>query len=454
MADAPDHVIWDGVLAHLRSSSPTLCRQWFDEIEPMGISNGVLWLRASTEMQQRYLQTSCASPFRDAAQAATGRLLSVEFIGPGEVPPSPKHNGLDQSSNQTRRVVRREAGDDELVLHPDHGFENFIVGPTNRLSYAAARAVADNPGTVYNPMFIHGGVGLGKTHLLQAICHRYLEEGLEGRILYLSCEAFISRFMDAVQAGNLNEFRRQFRDVGMLVIDDVHFLCKMDSSQEEFFHTFNTLYQSNRQIVLSSDAPPNDIPDLEQRLVSRFNWGLVTQIAPPEYETRVQIVLNKAKLRGFTISEDVAALIAARFDANIRELEGALLRVQVHAHVHSVPITLDVAKDALGVAIAATKPRVSVQVIIERVSDFFGVPVPQLLSRKRTRSVALPRHVGMYLSRQLTMHSLEEIGGYFGGRDHTTVMHGVSVIKDLRERDEDLDAAVREIERGLVAAAE
>ena len=449
MADAPDHVIWDGVLAHLRSSSPTLCRQWFDEIEPMGINNGVLWLRSGTEMQQRYLRTECLDSFRDAAQSATGRLLAVEFLGPGDVPPSAQHNGLDHQKAQPRRMVRHDVGDDELVLHPDLGFDTFIVGPSNRLSYAAARAVADSPGAIYNPLFIHGGVGLGKTHLLQAICHRFLEEGPDLRILYLSCEAFISRFMDAVQSGTINEFRRQFRDVGMLVIDDVHFLCKMDSSQEEFFHTFNTLYQSNRQIVLSSDAAPDEIPDLEQRLVSRFNWGLVTQIAPPEYETRVQIVLNKAKHRGFNVPEDVAALIAARFDANIRELEGALLRVQVHSHVNGEPITLDLAKDALGVAIAAAKPRIGVQVIIERVADFFGVPVPQLLSRKRTRSVALPRHVGMYLARQHTMHSLEEIGGYFGGRDHTTVMHGVNVVKNLRDKDEDLDAAVREIERSL-----
>lgn len=449
MADTPDHVIWDGVLAHLRSSSPTLCRQWFDQIEPMGIFNGVLWLRAATEMQQRYLRTECAEAFRDAAQAATQRLLSVDFLGPGEVPPSPNHNGVDGAKNKPRHVVRRNAGDDELVLSPDYEFENFVVGPTNRLAYAAARAVVDQPGAVYNPLFIYGGVGLGKTHLLQAICHRFLHDDPDARIVYLSCEGFITRFMDAMQSGRLNDFRRDFRDVSMLVIDDVHFLCKLDTTQEEFFHTFNTLYQSNRQIILSSDAAPDEIPALEQRLISRFNWGLVTQIATPEYETRVQIVQNKAKVRGISLPEDVAALIAARFESNIRELEGALTKIQMHAHVAGEEIDLDIAREALGVAIAASKPRISVQVIIDRVADFYSVPVAQLLSRKRTRSIALPRHVGMYLARRLTMHSLEEIGGYFGGRDHTTVMHGVRTIQEQRELNEELDAAVRELEREL-----
>lgn len=451
MAQTPDHLIWHNALAHLRTSAPTLCRQWFDEIEPLGISNGVLWLRAPTDMQQRYLRAECLEPFRDAAQSSSGRLLAVDFLGPGETPPRQNNNGSTVAKKQTRQVVEHQTGDDELVLHPDYQFDSFIVGPANRFSYAAARAVGDNAGMVYNPLFIHGGVGLGKTHLLQAICHRFLEEDPNANIVYLPCDRFVTRYTDAIQTGTLNDFRRQFRDVALLVIDDVHFLCKLDASQEEFFHTFNTLYQSNRQIILSSDAAPDEIPDLELRLVSRFNWGLVTQIAMPEYETRIQIVLKKARERIIELPEDVAGLIAARYDSNIRELEGALIKVFLYADVEKQPIALDLAKDALGVAIAATKPRTNPQAIIDTVVEFFGIPVSLLLSRKRTRSVALPRHVGMYLARKLTMHSLEEIGGYFGGRDHTTVMHAVRTIENQRKTNENLDATIRELERTLVS---
>lgn len=279
MADVPDYAIWDNVLAQLRDADPSLCRQWFDDIEPMGISNGVLWLRTGTEMQQRYLQSKCLSPFREAAQSATHRLLVVEFLGPGESPPRNSSNG----KSKKRPTAFRHAAvkDDELVLNPDYMFDTFVNGPSNRLAHAAARAVGENPGSTYNPLFIHGGVGLGKTHLLQAICHRFLEVDPKARILYLSCEGFVTRFMDAVQAGLVNDFRRQFSDISMLVIDDVSFLCKRDSTQEEFFHTFNTLYQTKRQIVLSSDAPPrrDSRPRATARLPVQLGVGRADRIA-------------------------------------------------------------------------------------------------------------------------------------------------------------------------------
>jgi chromosomal replication initiator protein len=411
----------------------------------MGISNGVLWLRTGTEMQQRYLQSECLSPFRDAAQSATQRLLAVEFLGPGEAPPRNSSNGRSKNTQTQPAFRHAPVNDDELVLNPDCMFDSFINGPSNRLAHAAARAVGENPGSTYNPLFIHGGVGLGKTHLLQAICHRFLEEDPAARILYLSCEGFITRFMDAVQLGLVNDFRRQFSDISMLVIDDVNFLCKRDSTQEEFFHTFNTLYQTNRQIVLSSDASPDEIPDLEKRLVSRFNWGLVAQIESPDYETRAQIVQKKAQDWAIDLPVEAAGLIAARYDSNIRELEGALRKVQMYTHVEKVPITLSSVNDALGVASKPTRPRTNIQTIIDEVAEYYELPVAQLLSRRRQRSIALPRHVGMYLARELTMHSLQEIGGYFGGRDHTTVLHAVRTIAAQRVTNTDLDAEIIEL---------
>lgn len=450
MADAPDHVIWGDVLAHLRATVPTMCRQWFDDIEPMGISNGVLWLRAPTEMQQRYLRSECAAPFREAAQAATQRLLAVNFLRPGETPTTVDRHRSNGHAGKPRPSANDGPLEHDVVIDPDNVFETFIVGPTNRFAYAASRAVGDSPATVYNPLFIHGGVGLGKTHLLHAICHRHIERTPDARIAFMPCERFVSLYTEAIQSGKINEFRHRFREASMLVLDDVHFLCKRDASQEEFFHTFNTLYQSNRQIVLSSDAAPDEIPDLELRLVSRFNWGLVVQLEMPEYETRIQIVLQKARERRLAITEEVAGLIAARFDSNIRDLEGALYKVSHFSKVEGIPLTVESAGKALGVNTAPAKAQTSIQTIIDRVSEFYEVPISMLLSRKRTRSIALPRHVGMHLARKLTRHSLEEIGGYFGGRDHTTVMYAVRTIEDQCSLDAGLNAQVREIERGLM----
>ncbi len=454
MPETPDHLILGHVLTHLQRAYPGLCRKWFQELECLGVAAGVLYFRAPTEMQRRYLLAECADAFRDAAQASSGMLLTVEFLAPDASPPASKpgrHNGSASSFARPPAVVRRITERDELVLNPDQTFETFVDGPTSQLAYAAAQAVADQPGASYNPLFIHGDVGLGKTHLVHAICHHQLERNPDERIMYLGCQAFIARYTDATRQGAVREFHEQFNDVSMLLIDDVHFLSRLDHSQEVFFHTFNTLHHLGRQIVLTSDAPPDEIPDLEQRLVSRFGSGLVTQISTPLYETRVRIVLNEAGRRGIHLPEDVAALIAGRCTRNIRELTGALTTVTIYANeVARGPITLDNAKASLGVHGAQARPRVPVQQIIVSVSERFGVTAPQVLSRRRTRSIALPRHVGMYLARRLTSHSLEEIGGYFGGRDHSTVLHAVNNIERLRKSDNDMNAVVDDLERRLL----
>ena len=312
-------------------------------------------------------------------------------------------------------------------------------------------AVAKSPARAYNPFFVHGGVGLGKTHLLQAICQSAMQSDPDMRIFYTSCNSFMNQFHEAVQDGEMNSFRNRFRNYDLLVIDDIHDLSNRGPSQEEFFHTFNTLYQAGRQIVISSDAPPNEIPDLEERLTSRFSCGLVANIERPCYETRVAIVRSKARMRSLDLPEDVAGYIAARFDTNIREIEGAITKIQTMAMLDNQTINLTLAKQAVGNRIqgdATTK--MTIQDILDTVSGYYGLKLTELLSKRRHKSVALPRQIGMYLARKHTRFSLGEIGGYFGGRDHTTVMHAVKTINGKRTDDTRLDQDIFHIESVLL----
>ncbi len=480
----PDHKIWLDVLSYLRAHHPDMCRQWFDDIEPLGASEGVFRVCVAEPVHKRYLAEKCADRFTEALQSVTGHLLSLRFVGaeealmqrngshnhnhatvpaPGAAPrpsSSPRHPGLSAIGVETKPAALRSGATppsvpsrhEGLVLVPDYTFENFIVGPETRLAHAAALAVCQNPGRTYNPMFIHGGVGLGKTHLLQAMCLRMLAEQPGVNIHYTSCENFINHFMEAVQAGEMNDFRHRFRDVQVLVIDDIHFLTRRDRAQEEFFHTFNELYTGIRQIVLSSDAAPADIPDLEHRLRSRFQCGLVVEVLPPCYDTRVQIVKQKAKIRGLTMPDDVACFIAGRTTSNIRELEGAVVRVQMQANADRSPISLDLARAALGNgpgAAPGTRPEITITNIIDTVVEHYGVKLSDLQSKRRQKSIAHPRQVCMFLARRLTRYSLEEIGGYFGGRDHTTVMHAVRTIDERRAADSEFGRVLASMETRL-----
>ena len=468
----PDVQVWTSLLHYMRSSQPGICRQWFDQLEPLGIAAGALRVRAHSNMHRDYLQRACLAPFNDAAQSATGRLISVRFLGPDDPldPQTPTSRSAPATQSSTRpldsealppipdqappaRVDINEPldhlYDDGLVLNPDHGFDNFVVGPNNRLAHAAAIAVSANPGAGYNPFFVHGGVGLGKTHLLQAICLGIRHTRPGAVIYYTSCEGFMTQFMDAVAAGAMNRFRYKFRHVDVLVVDDIHFLAKRDRTQEEFFHTFNTLHQNHKHIVLASDAPPEEIPDLQDRLVSRFKWGLVAPITAPDYETRIQILLSKARMRGFEMPKDVAAAIAQRIDTNIRELEGAVTNLQMHAAMEKRPIDLELVRTALGECEKHTEPTVSIQTIIASITEFYGVRTPELQSRRRQRSIALPRQLCMYLARRNTRYSLEEIGGYFGGRDHTTVLHAIRTIEGRLETEPEFSQQVHALEAKL-----
>lgn len=438
----PDQVVWLDVLSYLRANYPEQCRQWFEELSPLGADQGVFRVRVDGMVRLRYLERQCAPLFTEALQSVTGRLLPVKFCEQPLVPPvSPHTNGGVASINVEYKgsgvgASKRADYHDSLVISPDYTFDNFIVGPENRLAHAAALAVCDNPGRTYNPLFIHGGVGLGKTHLLQAICQTLMSRASETVIYYTSCEGFMTQFMDAVQAGQMSDFRHRFREVDCLVLDDIQFLAKRERTQEEFFHTFNALYQAGKQIVLSSDAPPQDIPDLEARLVSRFQCGLVVEMNPPTFETRVQIVKRKALIRGMSLPDDAACYIANNVGSNVRELEGAVVRVHMQRTADQTPADLTLVRSVLKPSEVSIKPEVTISNIIDTVVEYYGVKLTDLQSKRRQKSIAHPRQVCMYLARRHTRYSLEEIGGYFGGRDHTTVMHAVRTIERRRTEDE------------------
>jgi chromosomal replication initiator protein len=322
-----------------------------------------------------------------------------------------------------------------LGLNPKYTFDQFVVGPCNRFAWAAAVGTAEAPGVAYNPFFLHGSVGLGKTHLLQSLCFSLLARNPRTRILYLSCETFVNHFISALERGDLTKFRTKYRCVDVLVVDDIHLLANKERTQEEFFHTFNALHQSGKQIVLSSDSPPRDIPTLQERLVSRFKWGLVTQIEPPCYETRMAILKRKSRDRGREVNDEVARLLADRIDSNIRELEGAVTKLLSYASLTGRQVTVDLAREALRELFASHQGEPSLPDIVALVTEGFNVRVSELQSKRRTNSITFPRQISMYIARQVTKHSLEEIGGFFGGRDHSTVIYAVEKIAQLMTDD-------------------
>jgi len=323
----------------------------------------------------------------------------------------------------------------ETPLNRGYTFEQFVVGPSNQLSHAASLAIGQNPGRAYNPLFIHGNVGMGKTHLLQSICHSIKKRSQPARVVYLSCEEFTNRFILAIQLGKLELFREHYRCADVLVIDDVQFLAGKDKTQEEFFHTFNSLYNTQKQIVISSDRPPVDIPTVEDRLVSRFKWGLVTDIQAPCYETRFAIVKRKALARSISLDDDVANFIAERVSTNIREVEGAVIKVIGVAAITERPISLALAEEALQGVGSPQINQISIPDVISMITGEFSITARDLTGKSRTQKISLPRQIGMYLCREYTDHSLEEVGRFFGNRDHTTVLYAVTKIKKRSQTD-------------------
>ncbi|MHC4294488.1 MAG: chromosomal replication initiator protein DnaA [Planctomycetota bacterium] len=428
-----DRMLWQRIIQHVVASGGNHIRPWFTKLEPLSLEHGLLEIQVPGAKERSYCQKHASRLFTEAAQAATGRLVGVCFLTRAE------ENELYEDTDIAAPLQPEQAW---TPFNEDYTFQSFVNGPCNRLPYAACLAVSESPGKTYNPMFIHGNVGLGKTHLLQATCHKIARNMPGTNICYLSCEAFVNHFIEAVERGQLHEFRFRYRHADVLAIDDIQFLSDHEQTQEEFFHTFNTLYQSQKQIILSSDRGPAQIPDLEERLVSRFNWGLVARIDRPCYETRVAIVRKKAKMRGVDLPENAICFIAGKIDSNTRELEGAISKIAMLAQVCDRRIDLALAEEALGTEPLPTKREVTIEHILNAVTSRFSVRLADLQSKKRSRSIAFPRQICMYLARTLTRHSLEEIGGYFGGRDHTTVLHANKMIERLRKEDAQFQATL------------
>jgi chromosomal replication initiator protein len=427
--------LWQRIVQQVIATGGHVIRPWFTSLEPISLEHGLLEIRVEGAREKAYCDRHATRLFTEAAQAATGRLVGVAFLAAEDISPEDIPAGAEVAAPSSQLA-------EGLPLGEDYTFEAFVTGPCNRLAHAACLAVSESPGKTYNPLYIHGSVGLGKTHLLQATCRKIGAANPQAKLCVLSCELFVNHFIEAVERGELHDFRYRYRHADILAIDDIQFLSAHEQTQEEFFHTFNTLYQSQRQIILSSDRGPGQIPDLEERLVSRFNWGLVAQIDRPCYETRVAIVRKKARTRNFDLPEDVVCFIAGVIDSNARELEGAIAKVAMLAQVTGRRVDIPLAEEALGTKLGAPPKGISIEDILKAVTARFNVRLADLQSKKRTRSIALPRQVCMYLARELTRHSLEEIGGYFGGRDHTTVMHAKRSIELLRKKDPQLQATL------------
>lgn len=428
---------WERLLAAVQEDAPELYRAWFAVLPPAQPDRGQLQIHVSDPAQAHYLQDRCRDVFARAAMRMTGHLLSVQFVcgtqteGMGGPPPAPVLTSLR--------------------LGPDYVFDQFVVGPSNRLAHAACRAVCDQLGTLYNPLFVHGASGLGKTHLLQATCAEVLRRDPRLHAVFVTCEMFVNDFVQAIKSGQLHAFRECAREADLLVIDDIQFLAKRESSQEELFHTFNTLYQAGKQIILSADSPPNEIPTLEDRLVSRFNWGLVVQIDPPNRETRQAILHKKAELRGVSIPDEVIDAIAEQVQGNIRLLEGALTKLIIETQLGGKAMNVQTARDVLASFGGREQPLLRITEILDAVCAHFGVRPQDLTGRKRTRSISHPRQVAMYLARKLTTMSLEEIGAHFGGRDHSTVLHAERCINGERTTDRELSSTLSQLTARLLA---
>ena len=439
-----DRGLWQQIIQRVVTQGGNIIRPWFTQLEPISLEHGLLEIQVPHRREQRYCQRNATMLFNDAAQAATGRLVTVCFLTRAD---------CSALTDEADEAPLPEADEEEAALNENYSFGTFVTGPCNRLAHAACQAVSESPGKSYNPLFLHGSVGLGKTHLLHAACRKIAASRPRGSVCLLSCETFVNHFIEAVEHNALHEFRFRYRHADVLAIDDIQFLSDHEQSQEEFFHTFNTLYGAQKQIVLSSDRGPEEIPRLEERLVSRFNWGMVARIDRPCYETRVAIVHKKARLRGIRLPQDVVCFIAGTIDSNTRELEGAIARVAMLAQVSERAIDLPMAEEALGAPPEPNGNEVTIEDILTAVTNYYNVRLADLQSKKRTRSIAFPRQICMFLARELTRHSLEEIGGYFGGRDHTTVLHANKTIANRLRADVTLQATLDRITQQIQASA-
>lgn len=440
--------LWQAALSNIEKkiSKPSF-ETWFKSTKAQSLQGDQLVINVPNEFARDWLEERYSDLITEILYELTGESLTAKFIIPQDQP---------EEEQELRTPPKKMKKDDDhndfptSVLIPKYTFDTFVIGSGNRFAHAASLAVAEAPAKAYNPLFIYGGVGLGKTHLMHAIGHYVLEHNPTAKVVYLSSEKFTNEFINSIRDNRAESFRNKYRNVDVLLIDDIQFLAGKESTQEEFFHTFNSLHEESKQIVISSDRPPREIPTLEDRLRSRFEWGLITDITPPDLETRIAILRKKAKADGLDIPNEVMLYIANQIDSNIRELEGALIRVVAYSSLINKDINADLAAEALKDIIPSSKPKViTIHEIQKVVGEHYNVKLEDFKAKKRTKSVAFPRQIAMYLSRELTDYSLPKIGEEFGGRDHTTVIHAHEKVSKLLQTDSLLQKQLKEINEQL-----
>ncbi|MBN8208878.1 chromosomal replication initiator protein DnaA [Bacillus sp. NTK071] len=437
--------LWQQALSEIEKklSKPSF-ETWLKSTSANRMEGNTIIITAPNEFARDWLESRYSSLITETLLELTGSELRAKFI----IPQNQSDTDLDIEQSMKKKPKANPAQEEhpQSVLNSKYTFDTFVIGSGNRFAHAASLAVAEAPAKAYNPLFIYGGVGLGKTHLMHAIGHYVIEHNPNAKVVYLSSEKFTNEFINSIRDNKTVNFRNKYRNVDVLLIDDIQFLAGKEQTQEEFFHTFNALHEESKQIVISSDRPPKEIPTLEDRLRSRFEWGLITDITPPDLETRIAILRKKAKAEGLDIPNEVMLYIANQIDTNIRELEGALIRVVAYSSLINQDMNADLAAEALKNIIPSSKPRViTIHDIQTVIGDHYSVKLEDFAAKKRTKSVAFPRQIAMYLSRELTDFSLPKIGEEFGGRDHTTVIHAHEKISKLVDSDQELQKKVQDI---------
>ncbi len=445
--------LWDDTLAHLELNlSPQHFSTWIKPLKLVKIEQDMVYL----EVPNRFVLDWVKENYSKLIQKNLSDLSAVSYrlnfdVSNQAIVEFPKTTPIVDKPvpvAANKNIVNKTHSSD-LNLNRKYTFDEFVAGSSNQFAYAAAMAVANNPATTYNPLFIYGGVGLGKTHLVNAIGNAILKKSPQMRICYYTSEKFMNELINSLRYNRMDEFRNKFRSMDVLLIDDIQFLAGKERTQEEFFHTFNALYESHKQIIVTSDKFPKEIPGLEERLRSRFEWGLIADIQAPDVETKLAILKMKAEQNSINLPEDVAVFLANSICNNVRELEGYLIRIGAYASLTSVPVSLEMARDVLKDILIERNRELTVEEILKKVSLHFNIKVSDIKSAKRLKAVVLPRQIAMYISRQLTSSSYPEIGDRFGGKDHSTIIHAIRKIDKLMEEDFQLKSTIENLKKEL-----
>lgn len=434
--------LWNEVLEIVKEDTNQVSfNTWFKPLKIVAYKNNTIYLETADDFLKNTLKKRHYNFLKNAFTYVLKKDTELVFTVPGE--------NIDKEeikrNNQNSTSEETDAINADRKLNPKYRFDNFIIGNSNRFAHAASLAVAEAPSTAYNPLFLYGGVGLGKTHLMHAIGHYILDNNPDAYVLYVTSEKFTNDLINSIKDGKNEEFRNTYRKADVLLVDDIQFIAGKESTQEEFFHTFNALHEANKQIIVSSDNPPSEIPTLEDRLRSRFEWGLIADIQPPDYETRIAILRKKAEAENYNVPDEVITYIAQHIQSNIRKLEGALIRIYAYASLtNKKEVSLELAQEALKHLISSNK-KITLVDIKEVVANYYNISMDDLVSKKKTKNIAYPRQIAMYIARKLTDYSLPKLGEEFGGRDHSTVLHACNKVEEDMENSQEIKKNVDDL---------